>query len=296
MAQFLTTSGTSHYLEKLILNATSQLVLVTPFLQLSQNFIERLRDADDKGIHIILIYGKDRLNQKEWRILNELRNIDIFFCENLHAKCYQNDDSLIISSMNLYQFSQQNNREMSILIDKENDNEVYEDASEEIQSIINSSILDKSSGKMSEIPNHAAGNGSNAQVQVDPKFNDTDNFHLPLLFELLKKKYTNTEFEMKENAADTDLIAAKNFPLQGIDMEVEDRIFFHFDDQHQETIWYKKKPLLSEHIQEAKIYVNSNDIKIYWRQRTSTAVSEQNLPIKADAYLNIISKATEILS
>ena len=43
----------------------------------------------------------------------------------LHAKCYFNEQNLVISSMNLYDFSEVNNWEMSILIDKDNDSEIY---------------------------------------------------------------------------------------------------------------------------------------------------------------------------
>ena len=48
---------------------------------------------------------------------------------------------MIISSMNLYEFSQQNNREMGILIDTANEQDklVYEDATKDIDSIIHNS-------------------------------------------------------------------------------------------------------------------------------------------------------------
>jgi hypothetical protein len=48
---------------------------------------------------------------------------------------------MIISSMNLYEFSQQNNREMGIFIDIENEEDkiVYEDAAKDIDSMIHNS-------------------------------------------------------------------------------------------------------------------------------------------------------------
>src|SRR5690606_21592046 len=54
------------------------------------------------------------------------------------AKCYLNERKMVITSMNLYEFSQINNREMGILIDKGNpaDIEVYEEAWKDIESII----------------------------------------------------------------------------------------------------------------------------------------------------------------
>jgi len=73
--------------------------------------------------------------------LEGLSYLRLYFSKNLHAKCYLNEDKMIISSMNLYEFSQQNNREMGILIDTANepDKQVYEDATRDMDSIIHNS-------------------------------------------------------------------------------------------------------------------------------------------------------------
>lgn len=58
------------------------------------------------------------------------------FCKNLHAKCYLNEESCIITSLNLYEFSQINNNEMGVFLSRQADAEVYRDAYEEAQRII----------------------------------------------------------------------------------------------------------------------------------------------------------------
>ena len=58
------------------------------------------------------------------------------FCRNLHAKCYMNEEMCIITSLNLYEFSQVNNNEMGILIQRAEDAQLYKDAYEEAQRII----------------------------------------------------------------------------------------------------------------------------------------------------------------
>ena len=58
------------------------------------------------------------------------------FLQNLHAKCYLNESECIISSLNLYEFSQVNNNEMGISVRKYEDDEVFKDAYEEAQRII----------------------------------------------------------------------------------------------------------------------------------------------------------------
>ena len=44
-------------------------------------------------------------------------DIDVYFNEKLHAKCYMNEDTAIITSMNLYEASEKN-RELGVLIQK----------------------------------------------------------------------------------------------------------------------------------------------------------------------------------
>lgn len=47
--------------------------------------------------------------------LRTLKNIQISYLENLHAKYYANEEAAILCSMNLYDFSQVNNDELGIL-------------------------------------------------------------------------------------------------------------------------------------------------------------------------------------
>ncbi|BAS31154.1 phospholipase D-like domain-containing protein [Dehalococcoides mccartyi] len=139
MAEFLTTHAVAYNIENIIINAKELLVLISPYLQLSKTFYERIRDAHNKGVQVVIIYGKDQLKPEEKVQLNSLPNVDIYFCENLHAKCYFNDYSMIITSMNMFEFSEKNNREMGILIQKDTDIVVFNKALGEVKSIIDSS-------------------------------------------------------------------------------------------------------------------------------------------------------------
>lgn len=139
MAEFLTTRGTSHHIENIIMDARNKLILVSPYLQLSKTFFERLKDASKRGVQIKIIYGKDELKPNEKNSLAELTNIELFFHENLHAKCYFNETKLVITSMNMYQFSEQTNREMGILIDAKTEAELFKKAVDEAYSIIENS-------------------------------------------------------------------------------------------------------------------------------------------------------------
>lgn len=138
MAEFLTTSGTSYNIENIIIEAKSKLVLVSPYLQISKTLYERLKDAANKNVMIKIIYGKDELKPNERNSLAELKNVELFFFQNLHAKCYFNETKMVITSMNMYEFSEKTNREMGVLIERAKDKELFEKAVNETLSILQS--------------------------------------------------------------------------------------------------------------------------------------------------------------
>jgi phosphatidylserine/phosphatidylglycerophosphate/cardiolipin synthase-like enzyme len=143
MAEFLTTSGTSFYIEKIILESSRKLVLVSPYLKLSKILYERLKDSSIRGTRITIIYGKDELKPNEYNSLAELKNVSLYYFDNLHAKCYFNESMMVITSMNMYEFSEKTNREMGVLIDCVKDKELFEKAKMETESIIQSADFEQ---------------------------------------------------------------------------------------------------------------------------------------------------------
>lgn len=141
MAKFLTTSGVAYQVEHIIKGAKKKLVLISPYVQISKVLLERLKNASDKGVQIILIYGKDELKPIEKKQLNSIENLRLYYYQNLHAKCYFNEREMVITSMNLYEFSEKHNREMGILIHKSDDAELFNDGVEETSSIIKSAKI-----------------------------------------------------------------------------------------------------------------------------------------------------------
>lgn len=143
MAEFLTTSGVAHNIEEVITGARSQLFLISPYLRLSKTLWERLRDAGQRGVKVILIYGKNELTGDQRDSLLKLNNLSLYYFENLHAKCYFNETIMVITSMNLHEFSEKTNREMGILISKIQDKELFAKAIDEATSILRSSKRDE---------------------------------------------------------------------------------------------------------------------------------------------------------
>ena len=139
MPKYLRTSGITAGVEELIREARERLYIISPYLKLSDNIRELLNDKEREKAEVRIIFGKQELNPTEMSYLQNLKYVRLYFSKNLHAKCYLNEKRMIISSMNLYEFSQQNNREMGILIERDNeaDRPVYEDALKDIESILN---------------------------------------------------------------------------------------------------------------------------------------------------------------
>lgn len=136
MAKFLNTSATNYFLEELIKEAKDRLILISPFLKLNDRMKELLADKNRLKIDVRIVYGKSELQPEEINWLKELTYLRTSFCKNLHAKCYLNEELCIITSLNLYEFSQVNNNEMGVLIRRSDDAELYKDAYEEAQRII----------------------------------------------------------------------------------------------------------------------------------------------------------------
>ena len=138
MADFLTTTGVSHHLEEVIKKADDRLVIVSPYLKLNRRVRELLEERDRAKLDIRLVYGKRDLQPEE---INWLESVSIrtSFRENLHAKCYMNEKQAILTSMNLYEFSQQNNDEMGVLVSIDKDPELFGDIRREVQRILEGS-------------------------------------------------------------------------------------------------------------------------------------------------------------
>ena len=143
MALFLETQAISNELLRLIKEAKERLILVSPYLKASTHIQERLNTISKKGIlsEFLIIYGKEELKKSEQDWIKEIENLEVIEKKNLHAKCYINEEKAIICSMNLYDFSQQNNIEMGILISKKDDEEAYNSLMDEISNLkINGTI------------------------------------------------------------------------------------------------------------------------------------------------------------
>jgi phosphatidylserine/phosphatidylglycerophosphate/cardiolipin synthase-like enzyme len=157
MAKFLGTTATNYHLEELIKDARERLIIISPYLKFNERFKTLLEDKDRMKIDVRIIYGKSELAPKEINWLGSLESVRTSFRQNLHAKCYMNEQAVIITSMNLYEFSQLNNDEMGVYIVRDEEPELYKDVYDEVQRIIRSSQQVRlAAAEVKEIPKSAA--------------------------------------------------------------------------------------------------------------------------------------------
>lgn len=125
MAEFVVRTGVSDRLERIVKSAQERLVLISPYLDFNKHIKELIEDKNRLKIDVRIIYGKRDLYPEVKTWLEAMDFVRTSFYENLHAKCYLNENEALLTSMNLYEFSQVNNYEMGILVSRKEDPELY---------------------------------------------------------------------------------------------------------------------------------------------------------------------------
>jgi hypothetical protein len=146
MAIFLNTQKLNEWIPKIISETVRELVIIVPYIKASEKVYKQLCEANQRGVETILVYREDQLSKTEKEKFTKLDNLNLFYHPNVHCKCYYNERYLLITSMNMYEYSEQNNREMGILLEREKcQGSVFTEAVDEIRQIVNSSTFERKS-------------------------------------------------------------------------------------------------------------------------------------------------------
>lgn len=136
MVEFLNKDKAFALIVEIVSKAESKLVLISPYIKIPDDLLERLKYVDGKGVKTIVICREKSLTDEERGNLKKLKNLELRFDEDLHAKCFYNETSMVITSLNLYEHSQQHNREMGILLNSKEDSSVFKEALSEADFIV----------------------------------------------------------------------------------------------------------------------------------------------------------------
>jgi phosphatidylserine/phosphatidylglycerophosphate/cardiolipin synthase-like enzyme len=133
MANFLNSHHSVAELSDLIKSSEQFLIIISPYLKIPNNFKNILKSLNFQKIDGRIIYdSRNPLKQEELDFLKNIKGMKLFNCENLHAKCFINEKMGIITSMNLYEYSQTNNWEMGMLFTRKDDTKAYTDVLNDI--------------------------------------------------------------------------------------------------------------------------------------------------------------------
>jgi phosphatidylserine/phosphatidylglycerophosphate/cardiolipin synthase-like enzyme len=126
MAKFLDSHHIVAELSDVMKKSEKFLIIISPYLKISNSFKNILKSLNCQQIDCRFIYdARSPLKQEEFDFLQSIKGLKVFKCENLHAKCFINEKMGIITSMNLYEYSQANNWEMGISFTRKDDSDLY---------------------------------------------------------------------------------------------------------------------------------------------------------------------------
>ncbi len=73
------TTGISHKIEELIINAKDKITFVSPYLKFPKTLYQRQQEMADVGVKIRFIYGKSESSKEQDNLLTKLQNISIYY-------------------------------------------------------------------------------------------------------------------------------------------------------------------------------------------------------------------------
>ena len=124
MAKFLKSNELNTGVERIIESAQEVLFLISPYIKLHHRYKDVLKSKiTHHKLKIVLVFGKNEgdyyksMPKEEFEFFAQFPNIEIRYEERLHAKYYANEFSSLLTSMNLYDYSQDNNIEAGIFLE-----------------------------------------------------------------------------------------------------------------------------------------------------------------------------------
>jgi len=147
MVKFLNKDAAYSAIVDIVIKADRKLVLICPYMtRIPDDLLARLKHKDKQGVKTVVVCrekdsGKDLASEVR-SALKELRNLELLFDDDLHAKCFYNEKSMVITSLNLHEASARKNREMGVLLSSEEDPSVFNEALKEADYIIDGAKKD----------------------------------------------------------------------------------------------------------------------------------------------------------
>lgn len=132
MAIFLNSKATNHQIEQLIRGTRQRLVILTPILKFNARLCELLEQKQRQNADILVVYNQSRLNSQELLWIEAQPSVRTRRLRNLHGKCFLNEEAVILSSLNPYEFGQMLRNEMGMLVLRHEEPALFKSIHEDI--------------------------------------------------------------------------------------------------------------------------------------------------------------------
>jgi hypothetical protein len=143
MVRVLNATQSRGEIESILTRAKNNITIISPFIKISDELVARLKDAGNRKVNITLVCREKDLKDGERQKVESIPNLQLRFNERVHTKCFFNETSMVITSLNLYDSSLGDNHEMGVLLSEEvpADQQALQDAKTEAGFIIREPTL-----------------------------------------------------------------------------------------------------------------------------------------------------------
>jgi hypothetical protein len=122
MVQYLNTQGAYSEIENIVNRAESRLVIMSPYIQINRTLLQKIFHAsENRNIDVTLVCRTKEIKPEEMAAINQITRLELFDLPNLHANCIYNEKTMVITSLNLFDYSQINNRDMGAMFSVDKD-------------------------------------------------------------------------------------------------------------------------------------------------------------------------------
>ena len=134
VATFLTSREVSWHIADIVRSAREHLFLVSPSVRLSGTLLQSIQ-AVGRTVPVSIVYRNDDLAAGLAANVGHIARLTLLRNPNLHAKCYFNEQTMVLTSMDLSGDTGTSTWEMGVLIDREMDAALYQPAHDEVVKI-----------------------------------------------------------------------------------------------------------------------------------------------------------------
>ncbi len=259
--------------------ADEKVIIVSPYCDF-ENWIRlrnRFKALKDRSIDIEF-YVKANKNDT----IEEVKKIGInpICVPNLHAKLYMNEKTAIVSSLNLLRDSEIYSIDIGY---KTSNKEEYDELVEFHNRYIKETVSEK--GKKANSKEKLGPEKSNQiTFDMETKYNELYNFHLPSTYKLLVAKYPNLNIDLSDN------IKIKDYPKKGIITEISGRIDLRFSKTHDYNLIQDiNHDKLKKYLPKVRFYWNEPVLNIYLESKFNDELTSSGLERKAKRFTEIIT-------